>query len=74
MLGASLSHIPWTTVTELIDSDQIGRAIEVALGREHSPSPMIAVGAMIVSLVILAWPAKRNKQMMMAPGHGHGGV
>lgn len=53
------SRIQWATVSTLVQAERIGPAIDAALGAIDGEGAMISAVLLLISLVLLFWPAKR---------------
>ncbi|MGQ9649087.1 MAG: serine/threonine-protein kinase [Phycisphaerae bacterium] len=53
------SRIQWATVSTLVQAERIGPAIDAALGAIDGEGAIISAVLLLISIVLLFWPAKR---------------
>jgi hypothetical protein len=53
------SRIQWATVSTLVQAERIGPAIDSALGAIDGEGAIISAVLLLISIVLLFWPAKR---------------
>ena len=62
-LADAMRGINWFEIRVMIDQDQVGRAIQTFLERFRNDTSSTAAVIAVVSLVMLAWPAKRKNPL-----------
>ncbi|MHC4441379.1 MAG: protein kinase domain-containing protein [Planctomycetota bacterium] len=60
ILKDALSHIDWYVISGMVNSDQIGPAIENFLNSADDRGALIAGVFFLASIILLAWPARRQ--------------
>ncbi|MBN1345041.1 MAG: protein kinase [Phycisphaerae bacterium] len=60
VLAESFRHVQWDAFSEHIRSERIGPAVEMILNSVDSVGAAIAAGIALVSIMVLAWPARRR--------------
>jgi len=66
-LSESLEDIQWDRVAAFVNGDQVGRAIEMILDTVDVQLAALAGAALLVSIVVLVWPARSERERQAQP-------
>ncbi len=67
-LSDAARRISWSTVSSLVEADRIGPAIDAALGAINEEMAMMSAVLLLISIVLLFWPAKRPQAVAATVG------
>ena len=60
------------SVVQMLNNNQLGAALEVLLDRLYTEEAFVGAIIFIVSVIILAWPSKKNKSQLVTLNQNQG--